>query len=164
MLPPLSCSGTWLRKVNVLRSGAHRWTVKKIAILKFTLPKTFCLHQLNSERVLKHGLQYHKWGQVLIQARNFNFRTWKRKTIPFFPHCLCLWGKNGIVFLFQVRKLKFHACKRWKLQNLVPLLRSAPVFYCDCFHVLLLFGYFHQVPICPFFISFFWNLWKMGEF
>ena len=47
----------------------------------------------------------------IVQARNFNFPTWKRKTIPFFPHCLCLCGQNGIVFPFQVGKLKFHACK-----------------------------------------------------
>ena len=44
------------------------------------------------------------------QAWNFNFRTWKRKTIPFFPHKHRQCGKNGIVFLFQVRKLKFLAC------------------------------------------------------
>ena len=35
-----------------------------------------------------------------VQARNFNFPTWKRKTIPFCPHCLCLCGQNGIVFPF----------------------------------------------------------------
>ena len=44
------------------------------------------------------------------------------------------------------------------------LVLSAQVCHCDCFHVLLLFAYFHQVPIRPFFISSFWNLWKMGNF
>ena len=46
----------------------------------------------------------------VVQAWNFNFPTWKGKTIPFWPHKHRQCGKNGIVFLFQVGKLKFLAC------------------------------------------------------
>ena len=63
----------------------------------------------------------------IVQAWNFNFRTWKRKTIPFFPHKHRQCGKNRIVFLFQVRKLKFLACMEnkthcWCLECVVTML------------------------------------------
>ena len=45
-----------------------------------------------------------------ILGINFNFPTWKRKTIPFYPHKHMLRGQNRIVFHFQVGKLKFIAC------------------------------------------------------
>ena len=50
-------------------------------------------------------------GKYVVQAWNFNFPTWKGKAIPFWPHKHSQCGKNGIVFLFQVGKLKFLACK-----------------------------------------------------
>ena len=61
-------------------------------------------------------------GKDLIQSRNFNFPTWKKKTLMFCPRCLCWCGQNGIVFHFQIGKLKFHACTRTKIKYWTLLL------------------------------------------
>ena len=44
----------------------------------------------------------------------------------FWAHCLCLCDQNGIVFPFQVGKLKYYACKHYKINKtmLKPAIKS----------------------------------------